>query len=62
MKKLVVITIIGLSAVTATAQPSKGNPGGNPTPFGFTEILLAAGAALGGKKAYDKYKEQDTEE
>ena len=58
MKKIVLIAALVVSGLTLNAQPSKGNPGGNPTPFGFTEILLLAGAAYGGKKAHDKYKKE----
>lgn len=39
------------------AQPGSGNPGFDPTPIdGGISLLIAAGAALGGKKAYDTYK------
>ena len=54
---LAIILYLGLMT-TGLAQPSKGNPGGTPAPFGFTEILLLGGAALGGKKLYDLRKSQ----
>jgi hypothetical protein len=40
------------------AQPTGGGPGGTPPPVPITgiEILLAAGAAFGAKKAYDIYR------
>lgn len=57
MKSLYIIFVFVLFTNLSIAQPSKGNPGGAPTPFGFTEVLLAAGLFYGGKKAYDKKKE-----
>lgn len=62
MKKVIISSIIVLSAVALKAQPAKGNPGTTPTPFGFVELLVAAGAAYGGKKAYDKKKGKNKEE
>jgi len=58
MKKLIITTAIVLgSIVISQAQPDKGNPDVNPAPLdGGVSLLLAAGAALGGKKAYDAYK------
>ncbi len=38
------------------AQPA--NPT-SPTPFGFVELLIGAGALYGGKKAYDQRKKKD---
>lgn len=49
----------GFSAYT---QPGPDNPGGedpeNPVPITGIEYLLAAGAALGFKKLYDKKKKE----
>lgn len=45
-----------LCAFGAIAQPDLPNPA--PTPFGFLEILIGAGALYGGKKVYDKKKEK----
>ncbi len=48
-------------AFSLSAQPSPPTPGGGnaPTPFGFLELLIGAGALYGGKKAYDaKQKKQ----
>lgn len=49
---LITIILLG-STFTALGQP--GNPT-SPAPFGFLEVLIGAGAILGGKKAYDKRK------
>ena len=51
-----------LTVLVLNAQPAKGNPGSTPTPFGFVELLIAAGAAYGGKKVYDKKKGKNDEE
>ena len=59
MKKLIIALVFVVSGFIMNAQPAKGNPGGTPTPFGFTEILIAAGAALGGKKLYNKKKKEE---
>jgi len=60
MKKLVYTIAIALGvSFAADAQPSQGNPGGAPTPIGGVALLVAAGAALGGKKAYDAYKNKE---
>lgn len=61
MKKL--ITAFGVMVLTgfvATAQPGRGNPGVNPAPLdGGISLLIAAGAALGGKKIYDARKSKE---
>lgn len=57
MKSLYITFAFALFTNIMIAQPSKGNPGGSPTPFGFTEVLIGAGLLYGGKKAYDKRKE-----
>ncbi|MGB0178163.1 MAG: hypothetical protein ACPF9D_13430 [Owenweeksia sp.] len=53
-----VLAFVALSTLTATAQPEDPDA---PTPFGFVEVLIGAGALLGGKKAYDARK-KNTEE
>lgn len=58
MKKIIIAAIIILGATTVSAQPAEGNPGGAPAPFGFVELLIAAGAAYGGKKAYDVHRKE----
>ncbi len=56
MKKLILtLAIVGLG-YCVNAQPGAGAPGTTPTPFGFVELLMAAGAAFGGKKIYDAKK------
>lgn len=61
MKKSVLTFVTALCLSPLFAQPdvpSPGAPGGGaPAPFGFVELLIAAGAAYGGKKMYDKNKE-----
>lgn len=60
MKKIIATLTLALGlGVTAYAQPGQGNPGQSPTPIGGVSLLIAAGAALGGKKAYDAYKKND---
>lgn len=54
-RKLQIYLIILLFPVVTLAQPASADPpGDSPVPFGFTEVLLLAGAALGGKKLYNK--------
>ena len=54
---LALVFIIVLGDLMAQAPPPP--PGSNnPAPFGFVELLIGAGALYGGKKAYDKKKEQ----
>ena len=61
MKKLIATCVVVLGLGVATyAQPGQGNPGGSPTPIdGGVSLLIAAGAALGGKKAFDAYKKKE---
>lgn len=42
------------------AQPDNGGPT-NPTPFGFVELLIGAGALYGGRKAYLAQKDKDSD-
>ncbi len=56
MKKTIILTSFLLLGTAVLGQPDQGNPGTSPTPFGFVELLIAAGAALGGKKIYDAKK------
>ena len=53
----IVLVMLSFSIVTVYAQP--GDPGGdpdnsNPVPITGIEYLIAAGAAFGAKKLYDK--------
>lgn len=49
-------------SISLSAQPGRGNPDIKPTPIdGGVSLLIAAGAALGGKKAFDAYKAKDSE-
>ena len=62
MKKTIIT--LGLAFCTTCflqAQPGPPTPGGGnaPTPFGFIELLIGAGALYGGKKAYDAKKKQE---
>ncbi len=67
MKKAVSILLIGFSVLFALemkAQPP-GPGGGQDEPMGIPidgglSILLAAGAAYGGKKIYDMSKDDET--
>lgn len=59
MKKLILVALLATSAYISNAQPNRGNPGTTPTPFGFVEVLIAAGAAFGGKKIYDAKKKKE---
>tara|TARA_B100000378_G_scaffold254507_1_gene231025 strand:- start:579 stop:761 length:183 start_codon:yes stop_codon:yes gene_type:complete len=58
MRKIIIATVFAFTGLVLNAQPAKGNPGNAPTPFGFVELLIAAGAAYGGKKAYDSKKKR----
>lgn len=44
--------------VSAQAPPPPGSE--NPTPLGGVALLAAAGAAYGGKKAYDRQRRSDS--
>ncbi|MEQ9263437.1 MAG: hypothetical protein RLP14_09775 [Owenweeksia sp.] len=57
-KHILTLAFIGLFSIAANAQPEEPDA---PTPFGFVEVLIGAGALLGGKKVYDanKKKTQD---
>lgn len=60
MKKTIITAIFLFGSIGFYAQPSQGNPGEAPTPIdGGLSLLLAAGAALGGKKAYDAYRQKE---
>jgi len=62
MKKLrLAILFIVLSAFSLKAQPSGGGPGGGgdpDVPLGGIELLIAAGAAFGAKKWFDKTRKK----
>lgn len=56
---IIIFILIGLSSVKG--QPGGGDgtpsdPGDNPVPITGIEYLIAAGAAFGAKKLYDKRK------
>ena len=60
MKKKVLTCGLMLICATSFAQPARGNPGGSPTPIdGGLSLLLAAGAALGGKFIHDQRKKKE---
>ncbi len=58
MKKIIAtVFLAACTTIGLYAQPGSGNPGGPPVPLdGGISLLIAAGAALGGKKAFDAYK------
>ncbi len=58
MKQGLVVFFIFMSSLLA-AQPGGGGPGGGgdpDAPLGGIELLIAAGALLGAKKAFNKKK------
>lgn len=56
MKRIIVSLIFITSLGVLKAQPSNGGGNMNPTPVGFTEVLILGGAALGLKKGFDNKK------
>ena len=50
------LALLTFFTVTAMAQPEDPDA---PTPFGFVEILVAAGALYGGKKVYKATRKQE---
>lgn len=63
MKKIIKLTLITSLLLTGifTLNAQPGDPGGggdpdNPVPITGIEYLIAAGAAFGAKKIYDKKK------
>lgn len=60
MKRILLTCALVVGGLSLYAQPDQGNPGGSPTPIdGGISLLIAAGAALGGKKAYEAYKNKE---
>lgn len=59
MKKIFLIATLAFMATGLEAQPNEGNPNFSPTPLGGVVLLVAAGAAYGGKKAYDAWREKN---
>lgn len=61
MKRLLItFGLVIITGLALEAQPAKGNPGISPTPIdGGISLLIAAGAALGGKKVYDNRKKRN---
>ncbi len=58
MKMVMTCALLLCSIGLVLAQPD--NPSDvNPTPFGFVEILIGAGALYGGRKAYLAQKDKD---
>lgn len=57
---LVTILVLTFFPLLSFAQPGGGGPGGEPPPVPITgiELLLAAGAGYGAKKAYDVYRKK----
>ena len=56
MRLRLVAFLLFFSSILA-AQPGGGGPGGDPdVPLGGIELLIAAGALFGAKKAFDKRK------
>lgn len=53
---LALICLVALGGSELLAQGPPPPPGSGNAPFGFVELLIAGGAALGGKKLYDKQK------
>ncbi len=51
-KKYVYIALLLFCSLGAFAQPDMPNP--TPTPFGFLELLIGAGALYGGRKAFQE--------
>lgn len=63
MKKLALTLVVFFAGLALYAQPAEGNPGGAPAPIdGGISLLIAAGAAYGGKKAFDAYRKSKSEE
>lgn len=58
MRLVLVVFFIGISSFLA-AQPGGGGPGGGgdpDVPLGGIELLIAAGALFGAKKAFNRKK------
>lgn len=55
---IVAISFLSFGALKAQPNPGGGDDPENPVPITGIEYLLAAGAALGIKKFYDKKKKQ----
>lgn len=57
-KLLITAIVFIVVPLSILAQPTGGGPGTNPPPVPISgiEILLAAGAAFGAKKAYDIFR------
>lgn len=62
IKSTLIVSFLFMSYFTLHAQPGGGDggpptdPGDNPVPITGIEYLIAAGAAFGAKKIYDKKK------
>lgn len=72
MKKLLLTGVLTISFSCLFAQPGGGDPGGGDDPGcwpppcipidGGTSMLIAAGAAFGGKKLWDNAGEEEADE
>jgi len=64
MKKVITTISLVFAVSLLNAQPGPPTPDGqqSPTPIGFVELLVGAGAVLGGKKALDAAKDKGKEE
>ncbi len=57
IKSTLIFSLLFIGIFTLKAQPGPPPPDGdNPVPFTGIEYLIAAGAAFGAKKIYDKKK------
>lgn len=61
MKKSILIASFCFLGLGAFAQPNEGNPNFSPTPLAGIGLLIAAGAALGGRKAYQSWQDRNEE-
>ncbi len=53
IKYALTLSFLIILTIPAFSQPEDPDA---PTPFGFIEVLIAAGALYGGKKAYNQRK------
>jgi len=56
LSTVLVVFLIGVSTINAQPGPPPPPPDDNPVPITGIEYLIAAGAAFGAKKLYDKKK------
>lgn len=58
-KKYIVLLFVLWLNVDVAAQPQSGGGNSNPTPIGFTEVLLLGGAVVGAQKIRNRKKQND---